>query len=221
MINVKISKRLESITHFVKDNSKIVDIGCDHAFLDIYLYKHRKNIEIIASDINPHALENAKKNIHQYQLDDKIKTRLGSGLAVIDQKEIDTVIMAGMGTFTMLKILNEGIEKVSSLKQIIVQSNTNLELLRKKIIQKGFYIAGEELVKENNLYYVVINFERGKKKYTKKELYFGPILLKENSSLFQEKKQKEWNKLKQIQKKIPRRKIFLKLKTYFIIRLYK
>lgn len=221
MINVKISKRLESITHFVKDHSKIVDIGCDHAFLDIYLYKNKEGIEIVASDINEHALENAKKNIHKYQLEDKIKTRLGSGLDVIEKEEVDTVIMAGMGSFTMIKILNDGLDKISSLKQIIVQSNTNLELLRKEIIKKGFYIAGEEIVKENNLYYVVINFERGKKKYNKKQLYFGPVLLEENSSLFQEKKMKELEKLLQIQKKIPRRKLFLKIRMHFLIRLYK
>ena len=56
----KISKRLELIASFIPDNSKVIDIGCDHGLLDIYLYQNKKNISIIASDINEQALNNAK-----------------------------------------------------------------------------------------------------------------------------------------------------------------
>ena len=65
---IKISKRLSSIAKYVKDDSSIVDIGCDHALLDIFLAINNKNIEITASDINPEALKNAKKNIQKYKL---------------------------------------------------------------------------------------------------------------------------------------------------------
>ena len=170
MINVKLSPRLEAVSSYVKDDSKIIDIGCDHAFLDIYLYKNRNNIKIIASDVNEKALQNAKANIHKYNLDNKIDTRLGSGLTVLNDEDIDTIILAGMGSFTMLKILNHDLLKKTSIKQIIVQSNTDLYLLRKEVIKKGFYIKNEQVIKENNLYYVIINFERGKRKYSKKEL---------------------------------------------------
>ena len=49
---MKISKRLRVIGDLVKDNSFILDIGCDHALLDIYVVKNKKNIKAIASDIN-------------------------------------------------------------------------------------------------------------------------------------------------------------------------
>lgn len=221
MINVKLSPRLEAVSSYVKDDSKIIDIGCDHAFLDIYLYKNRNNIKIIASDVNEKALQNAKANIHKYNLDNKIDTRLGSGLTVLNDEDIDTIILAGMGSFTMLKILNHDLLKKNSIKQIIVQSNTDLYLLRKEVIKKGFYIKNEQVIKENNLYYVIINFERGKRKYSKKELYLGPCLIKENTPIFIEKKTKELNKLKTIYKKIPWYHIFLKIKIKKLIRLYK
>lgn len=221
MINVNLSPRLEAVSSYVKDDSKIIDIGCDHAFLDIYLYKNRNNIKIIASDVNEKALQNAKANIHKYNLDNKIDTRLGSGLTVLNDEDIDTIILAGMGSFTMLKILNHDLLKKTSIKQIIVQSNTDLYLLRKEVIKKGFYIKNEQVIKENNLYYVIINFERGKRKYSKKELYLGPCLIKENAPIFIEKKTKELNKLKTIYKKIPWYHIFLKIKIKKLIRLYK
>ena len=34
---MRISKRLKAITEFIDKDDKVVDIGCDHALLDIYL----------------------------------------------------------------------------------------------------------------------------------------------------------------------------------------
>ena len=38
---IKISKRLEAISSLVPINSNVIDIGCDHALLDIYLYQNK------------------------------------------------------------------------------------------------------------------------------------------------------------------------------------
>ena len=56
---IKISKRLASIASYVEDDASLIDIGCDHGLLDIYLYQTKKNIKIIASDVNQNALNNA------------------------------------------------------------------------------------------------------------------------------------------------------------------
>ena len=34
---IKLSKRLEAISSLITKNSNIIDIGCDHGLLDIYL----------------------------------------------------------------------------------------------------------------------------------------------------------------------------------------
>ena len=38
---IKLSKRLDAISSLVPINSKVVDIGCDHGLLDIYLYQNK------------------------------------------------------------------------------------------------------------------------------------------------------------------------------------
>ena len=48
---MKVSKRLRVIAGLIPDNSFILDIGCDHALLDIYIAT-TKNVKAIASDIN-------------------------------------------------------------------------------------------------------------------------------------------------------------------------
>ena len=60
---IKLPKRLETIANIVPLNSNIIDIGCDHGLLDIYLCQKGICKKIIASDINKSALSNAIANI--------------------------------------------------------------------------------------------------------------------------------------------------------------
>ena len=122
--------------------------------------------------------------------------RLGKGLDVVDPNEIDTVVIAGMGTNTIVGILKYDRDKLINVKNIVIQSNTDLYFLRKNIISIGYYIEDEVLILDKNIIYTVIKFSKGKKKYNYKELYLGPILMKKNDSLFKRKNEKELNNLK-------------------------
>ena len=103
---IKLSKRLEAISSLVPNNSKIIDIGCDHGLLDIYLYQQKKCNKIIASDINKSALNNAKENIKKNNLETKIETRLGNGLDTLKESDgINAIVISGMGAHTVLGIL--------------------------------------------------------------------------------------------------------------------
>ena len=217
---IKLSKRLLSIANLVNDNSKVVDIGCDHGLVSIYLAMNKQNISIIASDINQNALDNAIKNINKYHLEDKIKVCLSNGLDNIND-EIDTIIISGMGGHTIVDILTNNQEKLNTVNNIIIQSNNDIEYVRRKIVKLGYYIKKEELILDKNIYYTVILFTKGKKKYTNKEYYFGPILLKENSKIFIERKNKEYTKLLNIKNNIPKRKLLIRLKILKELHMYK
>ena len=216
-----LSNRLKEIASFIPDNVKIVDIGCDHALLDIYLYKNRKNIKIIASDINENALEQAKKNIKKYKLDKSIETRLSNGLDNINSDEIDTIVISGMGSHTIVGILRMNQKKLINVGNIIIQSNNHIDFLRERILELNYYIDSEKLVKDNNIIYTIISFKKGKKKYNKKEIYFGPYLLKENSNLFKEKNKQDLEKLEYLYKIIPKSHILHRIKIKNKINMYK
>lgn len=214
---IKLSKRLASIASNIDKEDKVVDIGCDHGYLSIYLKAVNGNKVVIATDINENALNVAKKNINKNSI--LIETRLGNGLDVIKHNEVDTIIISGMGGNTILNILKKN--KLKYIKKIVIQSNTDIPLIRKYINKLGYTIKNEQLIIDKNIYYIIITFTKGKHKYTKKELYFGPILLKENNDLFNEKKAIELNKLEEILKKIPSKKIITKYKLKKLIKLYK
>ena len=208
----KLSKRLEVVASYIKDNSKIIDIGCDHGLLSIYLANIYKNIKIIASDVNKNALSSAIKNIKESNLEQRIETRLGSGLEVVSADEIDTVVIAGMGSNTIVGILKYSKDKLVNVNNIIVQSNTDLYFLRKNITSIGYYIEDETLVEDKNIIYTVIKFTKGKRKYNYKELYLGPILLQKNDKLFKIKNDKELKTLKMIIKNINKGHYLYKLR---------
>ena len=216
-----LSKRLKEISNYIPDNIKMVDVGCDHALLDIYLYKNRKNVKIIASDVNENALEQAKKNIKKYSLEKVIETRISNGLDNIDKDEIDTIVISGMGAHTIVGILRMNFKKLVNVDNIIVQSNNHIDFLRKKIIELNYYIDGEKLVKDNGIIYTIICFKKGKKRYNKKQLYFGPYLLKENSDLFKEKNKDDLDKLIYLESIIPKNHYLYRLKIKNKIKLYK
>ena len=219
---IKLSKRLEAISSLVPVNSSVIDVGCDHALLDIYLHQNKISNPIIASDINENALNNAKENIKKEKLDKFIETRLGNGIDTLDEKDnVDTIIMSGMGAHTIVGILKNNYHKLKNINTIIIQSNTKLFFLRKEMMKLNYKIDNELIVLDNKKTYIIIKFIKGKQRYNKKELYFGPILLKNNSKLFQEHKSIELDKLHMILKLLPKNKIIERYKIKKEIRLFK
>lgn len=211
MTNIKLSKRLSVIASFVPNNAVIADIGCDHALLDIYLSKKNIIKKSFALDITKGALNQADKNIKLYNAKN-IETRLSDGFEKIDIKDnIDTVIMSGLGDAKIISILKEAVEKLDKVNNIIIQSNVGVSNIRVYLTCDGYYIDNEKLVKENNIIYTVISFKRGYKRYTKKEIEFGPVLLRNKDELFNELIMNKIKKNNYIINKLPKDKLFKKI----------
>lgn len=182
---MKINARLKKIGDLVEANSFCLDVGCDHALLDIYLVDKNKNIKAVASDIAEGPLEQAKKNIKRERLEDKIETRLGSGLSTYTD-EINTVIISGMGGRNIIGICKNDLKVLKKIDTLIISPNNYQEDVKRFLTKNGFYIENEEFVKDKKFIYQIIILKRGKKKYTKKEYFFGPIFLIKKGPLFRE-----------------------------------
>ncbi len=165
------SSRFKAILSFLDVKDKMIDVGTDHAYIPIKMAQ-KKAKNILATDIHPKALESAKKNIKQFGFEKEIKTMVTDGLKNIDTNFYDTLIIAGMGTSTIIKILSEK-EKLKPIKKIILQSNNDLEKLRKFMNANNFSLEKEKIVKENDKYYVVMCYSVGEQTMTKAELFLG------------------------------------------------
>lgn len=170
-----LSKRLKTIASLVPTKDNVIDIGCDHALLDIYLTLHNEN-SCIAADISEKVIDNAKKNIVKYNLQNKIKTIVSNGTNNIQLDKKSTIVISGMGTYTILDIVSK-IDK-EKINKLIIQSNNNLLDLRKKINELGYEIELEQVVFDKNKYYTIIVFIKGNKLYKRKQLKYGVNYIK-------------------------------------------
>lgn len=198
---MKISKRLRVISDLIPDNSFILDIGCDHALLDIYTVLNKENVSAIASDINKGPLEFAKRNIKKYNVSDKVSVSLGNGLSTY-KDGVNVVVMSGLGSATIVSILNNGLGVLDNVKTLIVSSNNDYYFLRKSICSLGFYIFDEKIVYDKGKYYPIIVFKKGNEKYSWFEFKYGPVLLKNRESSFLTYMKKNKNKLSSIYKSL-------------------
>ena len=204
---MNLSKRLQAVATLVDIKSRVIDVGCDHAYLDIYLTLNNEN-KCIATDINKNALDTAKKNIKKYNLEEKIETKLTNGLTGIRVRKTDNIVISGMGTFTILDILKTN--KLSNT--LIISSNNNIDILRREVINLGYYIDSEIFLIDKGKPYIIIKFIKGEKQYNNIDIMLGPIL-KNNI----EYRKYIINKNKNILNKISKKKILLRLKYRLII----
>ena len=187
---MKINERLRKIGDLVEANSTCLDVGCDHALLDIYLVRLNKNVKAIASDIAEGPLEQAKNNIKREKLDGEIEVRLGAGLDTYSE-EIDTVIISGMGGRNIIGICKDNPKVLKKIKTLIISPNNYQEDVKKYLCKNGFYIDNEEFVRDKKFIYQIIILKKGKKKYTKKDYFFGPVFLVKKGPLFREYYERE------------------------------
>lgn len=170
---IKLSKRLLGISKFISKDDVVLDIGCDHALLDIYLSNKYSKV-YYASDIRESALDMARSNIKKYSAN-KVVLKCGNGLDVIDENmNVNTIIISGMGYLSIIGIL-KNIKHLNNIDKLVIQSNSNPEIVRKFILKNGFYIEEETLILDKNIYYVISSFRRGKKRYSKIDKEIGTM----------------------------------------------
>lgn len=195
---MKLSNRLQTICDLVEENASIIDVGCDHALIDIYLVLH-KQVTAIAADVNQNALAIAQENIRKYQLEQEIKTVLTDGVMGLDITN-KTIIICGMGTQTIMNII-KNINQYT-MKEMIIQSNHDISKLRKFLAQEGFAIIDEVYLEERGKSYIIMKVRVGHMEYQEVDYLVGPIIKKKYPEYVRE----YWKKRKQILSQIPEHK---------------
>lgn len=197
----KLSQRLKVVADFVPQNSRVADIGSDHAYLPVYLMK-QKQIEFgIASEVAKGPLDNAIQEIKAEGLSDRIDTRLADGLlSVQPEDKIDCVTIAGMGGTLIKNILENGKSHLSGDELLILQPNVGEDRLRTWLMNNQYQISDETILREDGHTYEIIVAKKTDKpvEYTEQEIKFGPFLLKQHSDVFVEKWENEIERIEMV-----------------------
>lgn len=190
---MELSKRLQAVADLVTPGYKIADVGTDHAYIPIYLVEKKIVPMAVAMDINKGPLERATEHIREYKLENQIQTRLSNGIQHLHKEEVDVVILAGMGGNLMVNILSDDMEKTESLKECILQPQSEIAKVRAFLLEKGFSFIQENMVLDDGKYYPMMKVvpPRADKKqmpvvWSEVELQYGKLLLEQKNPILKQ-----------------------------------
>jgi len=179
-----LNKRLQAVSELIEPCDVLMDVGSDHGFLPLYLLQKGIVKHAIIGDLNQGPLDQAKKNFKNYE---NLNTTfvLSNGISGIIEA-IDCVVIAGMGFETIQTIIEQDLKRFMGISQIIIQSNTKIEELRKYLNDSNFRILDETIIKDRKYYYPIlkVRYDTIHQDLNEREILFGPILIKKNSDVF-------------------------------------
>lgn len=152
----KLDGRLSLCASYVREGSRLADIGADHALLPIFLAQSGKISHALACDVNPRPLSSAAENIRKYGVENIVETRLSDGLDAVFEDEADDIVIAGMGGELIAKIISSCAWVRSPEKRLILQPMTRYEKLTAFLLENGFEIESQKACLAEGKYYTVL-----------------------------------------------------------------
>ncbi|MFN3357756.1 MAG: tRNA (adenine(22)-N(1))-methyltransferase [Pseudomonas sp.] len=181
-----LSTRLERVAEHVPHGARLADIGSDHAYLPVALLRRGAIEAAVAGEVATTPFQAAERTVRDNGLEQQITVRLANGLAAIAPADrITAISLCGMGGETIRDILDAGKACLNGVERLILQPNGGEPPLRVWLMNNGYRIVSEELLRENRFFYEIIVAERAEPVlYSAEQLYFGPLLMQARSPAF-------------------------------------
>ncbi len=155
------------------------DIGTDHAHLPAALLRGGKCREMILTDLSESALDNARETISRAGLTDRVRFRLGDGLAPLKEK-CGMISILGMGGKTIRSILEEGKEHLAGAT-LLLSAHTDLPHVRRAVAGIGYRLVSETPCFAAGRYYLMLKAVPGAEQLTEQEIRLGKALFRSGS----------------------------------------
>ena len=189
---MELSKRLQAVADLVSEGLVVADVGTDHGYIPIYLIETKKSPKAFAMDVNKGPLLRAKKHIAEHGLETRIETRLSDGVRALKKDECDCVVVAGMGGALTIKIMEEGKDIFRSLKEFVLQPQSELQKVRAYLYQNEYSIVEENMVLDDGKFYPMFRVINGQsEEYDAIELCYGKLLLEQKNAVLKNFLEKE------------------------------
>ncbi len=189
-----IKKRFLEIVKRVDPCETVCDVGCDHGKISYELLLTGKCKRVILTDISLPSLKKAERLIKPEF--PNCKYVVSDGFDKVED-DFDSCIIAGMGGYSILKILRR-YKKVKA----VLQPMHDVEVLRLWLVENGYAIIKDEIVEDNG-FYNIIKVEEGKDSLKPMEVVFGRTNLTERSADFISYLETELKKKSKMLKGIP------------------
>ncbi|MCC3380056.1 tRNA (adenine(22)-N(1))-methyltransferase [Paenibacillus farraposensis] len=174
---MKLSQRLQYIMEQIPAGSRLADIGSDHGLLPVAAVRSGRVPQAVAGEVNDGPLRAAQKQVAEAGLTDRIMVRKGDGLAVIKAHEVDVITIAGMGGALITSILEQGKDKLASVKQLVLQPNVGEDILRRWLMKQQWVLIDEHIMEEDGKIYEILTAVPASASDLKQDELYRPLRL--------------------------------------------
>ncbi len=146
---MRLSERIYALRDAVCKGESVADIGTDHGYVPMLLMRDGISPYVVMSDISEDSLSKAVETFNTVGIPaEDSQFRVGDGITTIAAGEVDDVIIAGLGGYTIRNILDEDINKSKSFNKLILQPRKHSGALRVWLYRNGYNITDEILTAE-------------------------------------------------------------------------
>ena len=186
-MSVPISERLRICAELVPQDAMVADVGADHGYLGIWLLTNGRASHVCACDLREGPLDSARRNAAKYQVTDRMDFYLSDGLQNVPRDAYDTVVCAGMGGELIVKILAAAPWLKAPRYTLVLQPQTDIDLLRAWLSGQGFCEERADLACDAGFIYCGLRAKYGEAgPVTPGQRFLSPALLASGSPLIKE-----------------------------------
>ena len=166
-MRISLGERLSAVLSLIEGGVKLADIGTDHGKLPVAALLSGRASEATATDISEKSLLKARLLAEKEGV--PLRCLVGDGLSPLKAGDAEVVVIAGMGSAEILRILENA---PCAFPRYLFVPHKNAPLLRRYLKEKNVLITHDVAVKEGKHFYFVIEADFTAP-WREKSLYFG------------------------------------------------
>ena len=149
-LKAKVMKRNEIISKIIEEQQKIIE----NLQNSVNQYKSESDMdEDNTLDPDDFARQTEAKDM-QLRFE-KMLAEARQNLAFMEN-EVDSIICAGMGGRLTIRIIQADLSKLYNIKELILQPQSEIHLVRRFLSENGFMIVSENMIYEDGKYYPIM-----------------------------------------------------------------
>ena len=169
-MSLSTDERLKAVLGELCPGDKVADVGCDHGKISNLAVQITVN-DVFAIDISAASLKKTKDLSRELCQEERVVCLLGDGLFPVDNADVDTAVIAGLGAHEIVRILASARKRY---RKYVLVPHRHPDVLRRYLSDNSYGVNKDFIIKCGGKFYpVIVACGEGNVKYTSFELAFG------------------------------------------------
>lgn len=158
----ELAPRLAAVASQIPAGSRVADVGTDHGLLPLWLAASGRAAYCLATEKNPALLTRVRRAEAGTPWAKRLAYRAGDGLAAIRPEDrIDTVVLAGLGGRTIVRLLDVAGAPGPLVRRLVLQPRSEPATVRRWLSAHGWRLVSERLFVAPRRFHLTIAAELG------------------------------------------------------------